>query len=112
LGLSGVEALAWTTTPWTLPTNQALAVGPEIRYVLIPAGSDADPVFVGRSFLLARDLVGSYAKELGYDSADTALQQVDREFTGADLEGLRYTPVFDYYTDTEKYGTEDCWQIF
>src|SRR5690554_3791440 len=74
-GLLGIEALAWTTTPWTLPTNQALAVGPAIQYVVIPAGPDADPVFSGRSFLLARDLVGSYAKELGYESAVAALEQ-------------------------------------
>lgn len=111
-GLLGIEALAWTTTPWTLPTNQALAVGSAIQYVVIPAGLDTDPVFSGRSFLLARDLVGSYSKDLGYESTSAALEAADREFSGAELAGLRYTPVFDYYTDTEKYGTEDCWQIF
>ena len=36
LGLTGVRALAWTTTPWTLPTNLALAVGPDIEYVVVP----------------------------------------------------------------------------
>ncbi|MFZ4505456.1 MAG: class I tRNA ligase family protein, partial [Microbacteriaceae bacterium] len=36
LGLDGVAALAWTTTPWTLPTNAALAVGPEIDYAVLP----------------------------------------------------------------------------
>ena len=40
LGLTGVRALAWTTTPWTLPTNFALAVGPGIRYVVLPGGPD------------------------------------------------------------------------
>ena len=38
LGLAGVRALAWTTTPWTLPTNLALAVGPRIEYSVVPAG--------------------------------------------------------------------------
>ncbi len=38
LGLTGVRALAWTTTPWTLPTNLALAVGPGIRYAVIEGG--------------------------------------------------------------------------
>ena len=38
LGLTGVRALAWTTTPWTLPTNLALAVGPGIRYAVVPGG--------------------------------------------------------------------------
>src|ERR1700754_4374703 len=37
LGLTGVLALAWTTTPWTLPTNAALAVGPDIDYAVVPA---------------------------------------------------------------------------
>ena len=38
--LAGVLALAWTTTPWTLPTNLALAVGPEVRYAVVPLGPD------------------------------------------------------------------------
>ncbi len=38
LGLTGVRALAWTTTPWTLPTNLALAVGPGIRYAVVEGG--------------------------------------------------------------------------
>ena len=38
LGLTAVRALAWTTTPWTLPTNAALAVGPGIEYAVVPAG--------------------------------------------------------------------------
>ena len=43
LGLTGVRALAWTTTPWTLPTNLALAVGPDIRYAVVPGGPAARP---------------------------------------------------------------------
>ncbi len=38
LGLTAVRALAWTTTPWTLPTNLALAVGPDIEYAVVPSG--------------------------------------------------------------------------
>ncbi|HEY5230374.1 MAG TPA: class I tRNA ligase family protein, partial [Galbitalea sp.] len=49
LGLTGVEALAWTTTPWTLPTNLALAVGPTISYAVVPS---ADGV---HEYLLATD---------------------------------------------------------
>ncbi|MGN6742387.1 MAG: class I tRNA ligase family protein, partial [Amnibacterium sp.] len=43
LGLTGVRALAWTTTPWTLPTNAALAVGPEIEYAVVPSGPAGSP---------------------------------------------------------------------
>ena len=39
--LDGVNLLAWTTTPWTLPTNFALAVGPEISYALVNAPTQA-----------------------------------------------------------------------
>ena len=60
--LAGVEALAWTTTPWTLPTNQALAVGPDIEYVVVPGAGELS----GRRFLIAADLLGTYAKDLGY----------------------------------------------
>src|SRR5690606_3179902 len=71
LGLTGVRALAWTTTPWTLPTNLALAVGPEIEYVVLPAGpaGAADVHNEGETveasahrYLLARDLLAGYAK--------------------------------------------------
>src|SRR5690606_39195870 len=70
LGLTAVRALAWTTTPWTLPTNLALVVGPDIEYVVLPAGPNgaADIPSTGSGtqhdvvessahrYLLARDL--------------------------------------------------------
>lgn len=98
LGLDGVAALAWTTTPWTLPTNSALAVGPEVTYAVVPAGPNGTSATAG-AFLLARDLVKGYAKDLGYDSADDALAAVTREVRGADLAGVRYGRLFDYLAD-------------
>ncbi len=77
LGLEGVRALAWTTTPWTLPTNLALAVGPEIVYAVVPVGPNgASEGAQGDRFLLAQDLLGGYAKDLGYDSPGDALAAV------------------------------------
>ncbi len=105
LGLTGVEALAWTTTPWTLPTNLALAVGPEIAYAVVPS---ADGV---HEYLLATDTIGSYAKEFGYDSVDAARDAVTRTLTGAQLAGIHYARLWDYYADTEKWGTQNAWQI-
>src|SRR5690606_6125159 len=104
LGLTGVRALAWTTTPWTLPTNFALAVGPEIRYVVVPggpagaadvhhdpstgshAGEAHDPAeaFAHR-YLLAEELLAGYAKDLGYESADAAREAVVQTVLGAEL---------------------------
>ncbi|WP_147793896.1 isoleucine--tRNA ligase [Cellulomonas sp. Y8] len=100
LGLDGVAALAWTTTPWTLPTNSALAVGPDVTYAVVPAGPNGTSA-TAEQFLLARDLVRGYAKDLGYDSAEDALAAVTREVRGADLAGVRYERLFDYLADQQ-----------
>lgn len=124
LGLTGVRALAWTTTPWTLPTNAALAVGPEIEYVVVPAGpngaadvhqaagtTDAAVESSAHRYLLARQLLGGYAKDLGYESAEEALAAVEATVRGAELQDVTYDRLFDYYADTETYGTENAWRI-
>ncbi len=115
LGLAGARALAWTTTPWTLPTNLALAVGPEIAYALVPAGplgaADGGTTEEGARYLLALELVTAHAKDLGYESADAALAAVGRTVPGARLEGVGYERLFDYYSDAETWGTENAWRI-
>jgi isoleucyl-tRNA synthetase len=114
LGLTAVKALAWTTTPWTLPTNLALAVGPGIEYSVVPSGpaGAADGAAYGQSeYLLATDTIGAYAKDLGYESAADAAAAVSRTVMGADLSGVRYARLWDFYADTEKYGTDNAWQI-
>ncbi|MBP2414299.1 isoleucyl-tRNA synthetase [Arthrobacter stackebrandtii] len=110
--LAGVAAIAWTTTPWTLPTNQALAVGPEVRYAVVPAGPNG--VTLGAKageFLLAEDLVGAHAKDLGYDDGAAAAAAVTATYAGSQLEGLKYEPLWDYFADDEKYGTAKSWQF-
>ncbi|MDN3445759.1 isoleucine--tRNA ligase [Microbacterium sp. APC 3901] len=124
LGLTAVRALAWTTTPWTLPTNLALAVGPDIEYVVLPAGpggaadvhqiagtTDAAVEASSHRYLLARELLGGYVKDLGYENLDDALAAVDATVRGADLQDVTYDRLFDYYADTEAYGTENAWRI-
>jgi len=118
LGLAGVRALAWTTTPWTLPTNLALVVGPDIEYAVVPEGpngaadSQTSDVSGGRrEYLLATQLVGGYAKDLGYESADEAISAVRATVHGADLRGMLYEPLFDYYEDSQVWGTQNAWQI-
>ncbi|NYD76378.1 isoleucine--tRNA ligase [Arthrobacter cupressi] len=114
--LEGVQALAWTTTPWTLPTNLALAVGPEISYAVVPAGpngvkaASSEAPVTGR-FLLAADLLGAYAKDLGYDDAAAATAAVEASYTGAELAGLEYEPLWGDFADAEKYGTQNAWRI-
>ncbi|MEJ1091670.1 isoleucine--tRNA ligase [Microbacterium istanbulense] len=120
LGLTGVRALAWTTTPWTLPTNMALAVGPEIEYVVLPAGPQgAADVLPGddiaesaaHRYLMAADLLHNYAKDLGYESADDAHAAVEIRYSGAELADVTYDRLFDYYADAETWGTEHAWRI-
>ncbi|WP_206446512.1 class I tRNA ligase family protein, partial [Agrococcus sp. KRD186] len=110
LGLSGVRALAWTTTPWTLPTNLALAVGPAIDYAVVPAGPNGTSAGDG-SFLLAADTIAGYCKDLGYDSAEEALAAVTRTLPGSDLAGVTYEPLFDFFADASEWGTEHAFQI-
>ena len=120
LGLTGVRALAWTTTPWTLPTNLALAVGPEIRYAVLPAGPAGaadvhrgdDPVeAAAHRYLLAEDLLAGYAKDLGYESAEAAREAVTETLLGSALADVSYDRLFDYYADDETWGTHNAWRI-
>lgn len=112
--LVGVRVLGWTTTPWTLPTNLALAVGPDIEYAIIaagPAGAGDGGTAGETRYLLAQDLVGAHAKDLGYESAEEATAAVTQVIVGADLAGMRYERLFDYYADAEVWGTENAWVI-
>jgi isoleucyl-tRNA synthetase len=117
LGLEGVRALAWTTTPWTLPTNAALAVGPDITYVVVLSGPNGSADGedgarrMGGRYLLAKDTVSAYAKDLGYESVDDAIAGIERELHGKELGGVLYHRLFDYYADTERFGMENAWQI-
>ncbi|MEY4458242.1 MAG: hypothetical protein RIS25_835 [Actinomycetota bacterium] len=108
LGLDGVMALAWTTTPWTLPTNAALAVGPQIEYSVVPAG-DAGAAAEGKSFLLATDTIANYAKELGYADAAAARDAVTATIFGSELEHVTYTPIWMHYADREQMA--NAWKI-
>ncbi|MEY4367847.1 MAG: hypothetical protein RLZ28_1262 [Actinomycetota bacterium] len=112
--LAGVKLLAWTTTPWTLPTNFALAVGPNIEYVVVPAGPNGagdGGVTADSSYLIAKTLLGGYAKDLGYDDGDTALDAIQASYFGSELAGLRYERLFDYYADNTKFDIANAWQV-
>lgn len=106
--LDGVNILAWTTTPWTLPTNFALAVGPGIQYAVVDAPNS---VLGAKRFLLASGLIGQHSKELGFDSADQAISAVSYTLLGSELAGLRYERIFDFYADAQKYDVSNAWQV-
>jgi len=81
---AGDNILAWTTTPWTLPGNVALAVGAKIDYVRVACISGDAPE---EYYILAKDRLGSVFS--GHD------YKVVAEFKGADLLGLEYEPLFN-----------------
>ena len=85
--LDGAYLLIWTTTPWTLPSNQAVAVNPGMEYVVIAAG--------GNRYVLAAARLDAYARELGEDPKILAT------YTGAQLLGMRYLPPFAYFADSD-----------
>ncbi|WP_345710863.1 isoleucine--tRNA ligase [Kineococcus glutinatus] len=84
---AGARVLVWTTTPWTLPSNLAVAVGPEIEYAVVEKG--------GERFVLAADRVAAYARELTAEGAEAP--QVVQRLRGGDLLGSAYTPPFSYF---------------
>jgi isoleucyl-tRNA synthetase len=94
---TGEWILAWTTTPWTLPSNLGVAVGRDIVYDVVQTPD-------GEKYILAHSRVPAYENEL-------AGGETVGSFRGEDLLGLRYEPLFDYLTDTETYGTEDAWRV-
>ena len=85
---TGDELLVWTTTPWTLVSNAAVAVDPELTYVRAKPSATAPPVIVAEALL--EKVVGAGAKVIG-------------RFPGAALDGVRYEPPFGFIAGSE-YG--------
>lgn len=84
-GEKPAKVLAWTTTPWTLPSNLALCVRDDIDYDVYEED--------GTRYILASALAGKYKREL-------ANAQKIETIKGADLVGRKYEPLFDYFKDT------------
>ena len=82
---NGDRAIAWTTTPWTLPANSALAVNPEMKYVRMRHND-------GHVYVLAESRLSAYEKIFAEsENLGTVM--------GADLIGLHYEPLFNYYSN-------------
>ena len=87
---TGEYALIWTTTPWTLPSNLAMAVKPDLEYAVVRV-PDGAPALAGERVVLAVDRLSHYARELGEQP------EVLERLTGGDLLGRRYTPPFGWF---------------
>jgi isoleucyl-tRNA synthetase len=86
---TGELALIWTTTPWTLPSNLAMAVHPDVDYVVVEGDASGGEV----RYLLAEARVAAYSRELGEDASERIVQRLK----GSELLGRHYTPPFSYY---------------
>ncbi len=91
--LDGALALVWTTTPWTLPSNLAMAANPDVDYALVEAN--------GERYVLAAARVPAYAREFGEEGVGEGHVTVLRTFPGTELLGLSYTPPFDFFVGRE-----------
>ncbi|WP_231447236.1 isoleucine--tRNA ligase [Brevibacterium zhoupengii] len=87
--------LIWTTTPWTVPSNQAVAVNPEIPLVAVVAGEDGAQELQGKTLILAEARLGAYARELGENP------EMLRTFSGSELLGRAYEPPFPYFENRQ-----------
>lgn len=85
---------AWTTTPWTLPSNLGLCVGPEIDYTKIKTED-------GKIIYFAKERVESYFKKKPYEELGSV--------KGVELKGKRYEPLLPYFKNLE---SEGCFQVF
>ena len=102
LGVEQAYFLAWTTTPWTLPSNTALAVGNKIDYVLVKSFNQYthEPINVVLAKpLLGKQFSGKYfeSEDMNYSEGDKKIPfQVVKEFKGADLVGITYEQLLPY----------------
>ncbi|MDA3863193.1 MAG: isoleucine--tRNA ligase [Deltaproteobacteria bacterium] len=86
-----VKMLVWTTTPWTLPSNLAVAAHPDIDYVEIEDKSDST------HYIMAKSLISSFFKK----KTD---YEIIKEMKGHELEGIQYTPLFDFFAELADEG--------
>ena len=91
----GTFILAWTTTPWTLPGNVALAVGENIEYVKVKVENEF--------YILAKELMEKVLQGKDYEIAD--------EFQGKKLENKFYKPLFDFFVDADLKNKENLYKV-
>ena len=101
-----VRFMAWTTTPWTLFSNTALAAGPKITYVKVKTINQFNGEKI--SVILAKDLLHSYFPEKNkdlkfedYKEGKDVPYEVVGEFLGSDLVGIRYEQLLPYVQPTD-----------
>ncbi|MDE2188145.1 MAG: class I tRNA ligase family protein [Patescibacteria group bacterium] len=114
---SSTYLLAWTTTPWTLPGNVALAVGKDVEYVKVKVenreeskkengkGKNEEKIDENEFYILAKERLETVFKNEKYEIVEN--------FKGSDLVGKSYKPPFDYYIkDKNLKNHENGWKVY
>ena len=105
--------LAWTTTPWTLIGNVALAVGKDIDYVKIAPKGVLRNISQGEMFTEGKNTKYILAKEKLEELFEGQDYEVVEEFKGKDLVGKKYSSLFDYYSNDETLeNRENGWKVY
>ena len=107
-GFEDLCIIAWTTTPWTLPSNTALCVGPKIDYVAVESYNP----YTGKpaTYILAKARLNAYFAAEGAELALDSYKHGDKvipykviaEFTGAELVGMKYEQLFPWVKPVDK----------
>lgn len=112
-----VHFMAWTTTPWTLPSNCGLTVGPNIDYVLVQTFNPY--THKPANVILAKALLGKYFKPEGQESDFTIYTaeakilpwKIIGEYKGSELDGLRYDQLLPFEGNTREIAGGDPWRV-
>jgi isoleucyl-tRNA synthetase len=96
-----IKLLAWTTTPWTLPSNLFLAVNPNLTYVHIQVEGDEE-----KQYILAEALLKDVATKLKIDGKYTIIEKM----TGTSLSGWEYLPLFNDFHS--KFHPKGCFRVY
>ena len=97
----GVSFIAWTTTPWTLPSNLALCVNPKLEYVQLLDKKSGNRYIMGKSRLC--QIYPAMNKKKWKPAMADELYEIEKTMLGAELKGKRYQPLFDYFAGPSEY---------
>lgn len=92
----GTYLLAWTTTPWTLPGNIAVAIGADIEYVKVEANE--------KHYILAHERVSEVFAGVSHT--------IHEVVPHVELEGMSYKPLFPYYSDLDEAGADGMFKVY
>lgn len=96
-----IYLLAWTTTPWTLPGNTAIAINKNLDYVFVKNNTESGEEIL----IIAKELFGGVKDKFNNG-------EIIKEVSGKDLIGLSYEPIFSYFKNSEVSKNKNIWKVW